>query len=115
MVIVEALHKLLALNGPLCHANSDMLEALVPFKGIKVMTSSKILQTTEKGALIESDGKETELEADSVILAVGYNSEKSLYKVLEQEIADIHLLGDARNVANIMYAIWDAYEVASTI
>ena len=115
VTIVEALHKLLALNGPLCHANSDMLEALVPFKGIKVMLSSKILQTTDKGALVDFQGKETEIEADSVILAVGYNSEASLYNQLEPEMAEIHLLGDARNVANIMYAIWDAYEVASTI
>jgi 2,4-dienoyl-CoA reductase-like NADH-dependent reductase (Old Yellow Enzyme family) len=27
----------------------------------------------------------------------------------EVEIPEIHLLGDARKVSNIMYAIWDAY------
>ena len=115
VTIVEALNKLLALNGPLCHANSDMLEALVPYKGIEVFTSSKVVHTTEKGVLINHNGEEKELEADSVILAVGYLPEASLYRELNEEIADIHLLGDARNVANIMYAIWDAYEVASTV
>lgn len=43
------------------------------------------------------------------------NEENNLYKDLEFEIAEIHLLGDARNVSNIMYAIWDAYEFANHI
>ncbi len=115
VTIVEALPKLLAVNAPLCHANSDMLEELVHFKGIKVMASSKVLQTTDKRALIDFQGQKIEVELDSVILAIGYNSEASLYNQLEPEIAEIHLLGDAKNVANIMYAIWDAYEVASSI
>lgn len=36
------------------------------------------------------------LECDSVILSVGYTEEDSLYKKLEFEIPEIHLLGDAR-------------------
>ncbi|HEX3026958.1 MAG TPA: 2-enoate reductase, partial [Clostridia bacterium] len=55
------------------------------------------------------------VEADTVILAVGYTSENELYEQLRDEVPEIHLLGDARRVANIMYAIWDAYEVASHI
>ena len=55
------------------------------------------------------------LECDSVILSVGCTEEDSLCKELESEIPEIHLLGDARKVSNIMYAIWDAYEVANHI
>jgi len=54
-------------------------------------------------------------EYDSVILSVGYKEEDSLYKELEFEVSEINLLGDARKVSNIMYAIWDAYEVANHI
>ncbi|MCQ4637253.1 hypothetical protein NE619_11015 [Anaerovorax odorimutans] len=32
---------------------------------------------------------------------------------LEFEVPEIYLLGDAKKVANIMYGIWDAFEVAS--
>ena len=39
--IVEALDKLLALNGPLCHANSEMLERLIPFHGIETIVNAK--------------------------------------------------------------------------
>ena len=47
VTIVEVQNKLLAINGPLCHANSEMLERLVPFKGVEVLTSAKIIKTKE--------------------------------------------------------------------
>ena len=64
---------------------------------------------------METESGLEKLECDSVILSVGYTEEDSLYKELEFEIPEIHLLGDARKVSNIMYAIWDAYEVANHI
>lgn len=115
VTLVEVMDKLLALNGPLCHANSDMLQKLVPYKGVKVLTSSKIIKATEKGALVDVNGTEQEIPADSVLLAVGYSSVNSLYDELKYELSDLYMIGDARKVANIMYAIWDAYEVAANI
>jgi 2-enoate reductase len=41
--------------------------------------------------------------------------ENALYDQLKDQVANIWRIGDARNVANIMYAIWDAYEVASQL
>ena len=92
-----------------------MLERLVPFSGVKVLTSSKVLETTDKKVIVEVKGEKREIPADSIVLAVGYNSENSLYNELKYEFSDIHLIGDARKVSNIMYAIWDAYEVAASL
>lgn len=115
VTIVEALYKLLALNGPLCSANSEMLERLIPFNGIEVKINSKV-KTYKDGILeLETENGIEKIECDSVILSVGYKEENSLYNELEFEIPEIHLLGDARKVSNIMYAIWDAYEVANHI
>lgn len=115
VTIVEALYKLLALNGPLCSANSEMLERLIPFNGIDVKINSKV-KTYKDGILeLETENGIEKIECDSVILSVGYKEENSLYNELEFEIPEIHLLGDARKVSNIMYAIWDAYEVANHI
>ncbi|MBP2628171.1 MAG: 2-enoate reductase [Firmicutes bacterium] len=115
VTIVEVQDKLLALNGPICHANSDMLQQLIPYNGIKVLTSSRIIETTDKGALVDVNGNKQEIITDSVLLAVGYSSVNLLYDELKYEIADLYLIGDARKVSNIMYAIWDAYEVAANI
>lgn len=115
VTIVEALYKLLALNGPLCSANSEMLEKLIPFNGIEVKINSKV-KTYKDGILeLETETGIEKIECDSVILSVGYKEENSLYNELEFEIPEIYLLGDARKVSNIMYAIWDAYEVANHI
>ncbi|WP_234124455.1 oxidoreductase [Clostridium hydrogenum] len=115
VTIVEALHKILALNGPLCSANSEMLERLVPFNNIEVKTNSKVKAYKDGELEIETENGIEKLKCDSVILSVGYKEENSLYKELEFELPEIYLLGDARKVSNIMYGIWDAYEVANHI
>jgi 2-enoate reductase len=112
VTLIEALPKILAVNGPLCHANSGMLEALIPFKGIKTLTSSKAVDYDGHRLQAETPEGVRSVPADTVILAVGYASENGLYEQLKNEIPQIHQLGDARHVANIMYAIWDAYELA---
>ena len=115
VTIVEALDKLLAINGPLCHANSEMLEALIPFNGIDVLTNARVRKFENGKLKVDVKGGERSLEAEDVILCVGYKEENSLYKELEFDIPELYLLGDARRVANIMYAVWDAFEVANHI
>jgi len=120
VTIVEALPEILMVNRPLCHANSEMLERLVPFKGTKLVTGACAVEY--KGGALKvaaQEGQaapaETEIPADSVILAVGYAPENALYEELRYDEDEIWLLGDARRVANIMYAVWDAFEVANSI
>ena len=115
VTIVEALDKILAVNGPLCHANKDMLERLVPYNGVEVVTGAKVKSYRDGVLTAETADGEKLLPCDSVILAVGYREEDSLYRQLEFEVPEIYLLGDARKVSNIMYAIWDAFEVANHI
>ena len=115
VTVVEAMDKLLAVNGPICSANKEMLLELVPFKGIDVVCSARVKSYHDGKLCYEKDGENHLIAADSVILAVGYREEKSLYEELQYEIPDIYLLGDAKNVSNIMYAIWDAFEVANHI
>ncbi len=113
VTIVEALPKILAVNGPLCHANSGMLMALIPYKGIDTVTSAKATAYDGKILMVETPQGKQKIEADSVVLAVGYEANNTLYEQIKTDMPQVHLLGDARQVANIMYAIWDAYELAS--
>lgn len=119
VTIVEALDKLLAVNGPLCHANKDMLEKLIPYNGIEVVTNGKAVGYTDGILTVETvrdSGRAVkDVACDSVILAVGYASENTLYHELEFDVPEIYLLGDAKQVSNIMYGIWDAFEVANHI
>ena len=115
VTIVEALDKILAVNGPLCSANKEMLERLIPYNGVEVKANTKVKKYENGKVQVETKDGLEEIECDSVILAVGYKEENALYKELEFEVPDIYLLGDAKKVSNIMYAIWDAFEVANHI
>lgn len=115
VTIVEALDRILAKNGPLCHANSEMLEHLIPFNGIEVITSALISEYKGGKLTFENSGEVKQIECDSVILSVGYKENNSLYNEIEFDIPELYLLGDAKKVSNIMYGIWDAFEVANHI
>ncbi|SFL75605.1 FAD-dependent oxidoreductase [Halanaerobium salsuginis] len=115
VAIVEVMDELLKNNGPLCHANSEMLENLIPYHGIEVITGAAAEKYQAGSLKLKVGSEEQEINCDSVILAVGYQEDNQLYEELKFDVPDIHLLGDAKEVANIMYAIWDAFEVANHI
>lgn len=115
VTILEALPKIMAVNGPICSANKEMLEELLPFHGVNIICNAKVTGFKDGAVSYETAGKAEKLDTDSVILSVGYRSADELYHELEFDVADLYLLGDAGKVSNIMYAIWDAFEVANHI
>lgn len=115
VTLVEALDELLAVNPPVCSANTDMLKALIDYKGVNVQTNAKIKSADGKSAVLATPDGEKTVPADTVILAMGYTPNNALYEKVLGKLPETYLLGDAKNVANIMYAIWDAYEVARSI
>ena len=115
VTIVEALDKVMAVNGPLCAANKEMLEALLPFNGVEIITGAKVTEFANGEVKVDTKEGGKTIMSDSVILSVGYKEENTLYNNLQFDIPDLYLLGDAKKVSNIMYAIWDAFEVANHI
>lgn len=116
VTIVEALPKLLAVNAPICSANSEMLERLVPFYGTDVRCRTTAVKTTENGLVIRNldTGAEETIPADTVILAVGFTPDQELYNAM-QECDEIYAIGDCKQFHNVHSAVWDAFEVANHI
>lgn len=113
--IIEALDRILAVNGPLCHANSEMLERLIPFNGVEVIASAKAAGYRGRILTVETPEGARDITCDSVVLSVGYEENDYLYRQLQFRVPELYLLGDAKKVSNIMYGIWDAFEVANHI
>lgn len=105
VTIVETLDKVMAVNGPLCAANKEMLEALLPFNGVEIITGAKVTEFANGEVKIDTKEGSKTIMSDSVILSVGYKEENTLYNNLQFDIPDLYLLGDAKKVSNIMYAI----------
>ena len=120
VTIVEALADVLEKNAPLCMANHAMLHDLLPYRGVEVVTGARASHVTGEGLVMETqdDGGATvtrTVPADSVVTAIGYAPARELEEVVREAGVPYHVLGDARRCANIMYAIWDAFEVTGQL
>jgi len=115
VTVVEKLDDLLV-GRPIPWMNRVMLLDLLKFHRVEVMTNFSLFEVTDKGAVVvNKDSRRETLLADTVIIAVGLESEQGIYRLLQGNITSLYLIGDAREAKNIMNAIWDAYEVARTI
>ena len=56
-----------------------------------------------------------ELPADTLITAAGYLSDDRLYQRIKDMEIPVYNIGDSSQVHNIMYAIWNAYELARNL
>lgn len=115
VTIVETLDDILSAGHEMCPSNEMMLRDLLNYHQVDIKTGVSITSVNQVGAVIKTEKGEEIIPADSVILAVGYNADQTLYQQVKNNAVDTYLLGDARKVQNIMYAIWDAYEVSRFI
>jgi 2-enoate reductase len=116
VTIVEAQDNLLLSGRPIPHMNKIMLIDLLKFHRVDVILNSYLTEVTDNAAIItDRSGKRTSIKADTVIIAVGYKPDDTLFKDLNGKVEELYLIGDAREAANLMNAIWDAYDVARTI
>ena len=93
-----------------------MLERLVPFVGCDVHVKTTAARVTDSGVVLKdlNTEEETEVKADTVILAVGFTPDDSLFQQM-QDADEIYAISDCRQCKNVHQAVWDAYEVANHI
>ena len=70
---------------------------------------------TPKGVLVERDGEEFVIEADSVVCALGFRAPWALTVALCAEADESYMIGDCRNVGMIYQAINQGYFTAMQI
>lgn len=116
VIIVEALGGLMSGGKPVPHMNKIMLIDLLKFYKVDVILNSFLVEVTDGAAIIsEGPSKKRTIKADTIVLSVGYRPDDKLFRELNGKFKELYLIGDSREVANIMNAIWDAYDVARTI
>jgi len=73
--------------------------------GIEIRTGAVARRIEEGRVVVEVDGREESIPADTVIIAVGSCSENSLYEQLKDSGLEVHLVGDAREPRKALEAI----------
>ena len=115
MTIIEQGPDILEAGVSLAPANKKLLRDLLEFYHVQIITEAKLKEVTETGAVIMTQGQERSIPAHHVIIAVGFESNGSLYEELKNDYPDIYNIGDSLKIRNIRGAIWDAYEVTRLI
>ncbi len=117
VTVVEALEEIMAAGGVGApYPNRQMIVDLFENKGVKVLTSTKLVGVNRNGALVEKpDGNRAIIDADTVVSALGFRPAMNLKQEWKELGKPIYEVGDATGAGTIMKAIWDAYDAANSI
>jgi 2-enoate reductase len=116
VTIVEQLDELMSAGIYVPLMNKMMLLDLLKHHGVRIITGLTLTAVAEGGVmLMDRAFNSTRVECDSVVIAVGFRANRSMYDELLGATPNLYLVGDAREPRNIRGAIWDGYEVARGI
>lgn len=115
VTVVEALPRILSSGIPNPVPNAQMIPDLFDKYGVKVLENHKLTAIKSGKVIMESDSGTVELDADSVVMAVGFHPASSIAEKLTGCGAVVYEIGDARSVATILQAVWDGFEVGNNI
>ena len=106
--IVEMMDDLIVTPG-ICLANTSYLRDCFKTNKVPVYLETGVREIKDGCVVIaDKEGKTSTIEADSVILSVGYNPAPIATK-------GVHVIGDANKVGNLRSVIWGAWDVATKI
>jgi len=85
--------------------------------GVKVMYGTTTKEITEDGVVVEQNGKEELLPADTVLLAAGLNPNQRVHEGFKngESSAEVLLFGDSGALNHAIEAVREAYELALKI
>lgn len=117
VTLIEAADDIIGGPHGTCFANYQMLKELLLKEKVDVRTGSFLNEVTDYGVEVRAGQDVSGIEADHVILAMGYEAESSLFDQIAPEIdaADVFNIGDSQQARTIMAAIWDGYEIGRSL
>ena len=83
--------------------------------GVRTMTNTRATEVTDKGLMVEREGKETLLSADTVVMAAGAKSVNALYEKIKDRVPEVYLIGDAKTPRKALEAVAEGFQAGRTI
>jgi 2,4-dienoyl-CoA reductase (NADPH2) len=80
-------------------------------KNVAMMSKTKCLEIKEKHLVVETDGERQTIEADTVVVAAGYEPLNALYIRLEGKVPEIYLIGDAKEPRKCLEAVYEGAKI----
>ena len=109
-VIIEMQDDLITTKG-VCLANTSFLRDCFKANKVPVHLETGVQEIVDGGVMVkDKNGKAFKIDADSVIMSVGYNPAP-----IAEKSKNVHIIGDAKAVGNLRTVIWGAWDVAMKI
>ena len=103
-------------RAPYLRARWPLLVDYLNEAKVTILTETELKSVIEQGVtIIDREGNERMIEADTIIIALKRIPDNDLAKELAGEVAQLHLIGDCVTPENIKNAIHSAYYVAKDI
>ena len=119
----------------ICMANSTMLRELLRFHKVPAYLNSTVDSITDEGVVVNTPEGQVTVPADTVIMSVGYNPDKTFAPVDEKDPAakkdnrvrsfvnaytskqgpKVYFVGDCDKVGNLKTVIKQAYELVQDL
>lgn len=112
VTIVEMLGKI---GADIERANRWVVLGQLRQLGIRMEVNARVEEITSKGLKARRNGNLETFHGDTVVLAVGMQSDCKLVQELEGKIAEMHVIGDSDKPGKIVQAIESAFAVARSI
>lgn len=97
-------------------ANGMMLKQVIKYYQIPIHTGAKITKFETGRVYYSVDGKESWIDCDTIISSIGYNANTELYDSIREVYGDkVHLIGDSKDVSNLLNATWSAAYLAKDL
>ncbi len=75
--------------------------------GVRTVTEAEYIKVTDSGLLISVGSQREMLEADTIVIAAGYNTDPQLEQKWQDAAPEIHVIGDAHNPQKGIDAIYE--------
>jgi len=93
-----------------------VLTALLADAGVKVLVNHRLTEIAGSGAnCVDNSGQKVNVEADTIVLALGMKSEPGIYEELKYKIPEIYNIGDSMLVVRVGEAVRSGYLAGSSI
>jgi 2-enoate reductase len=93
-------------------ANQQQMLKMLADGNVNVLTSTSVLEIKDGGAIIDHDGKEEELEADTIVVAIGLEARSKLHDELKGRVEELYAIGDCVKPRKVLDAIWEGFRIA---
>ena len=93
--------------------NAMHLRELLDDAKVKILTYTNVLEITDEGAVIaDEQGNRSTLEADSIVLAAGFEPTRELIEALQDKLPEVYAIGDCIESRRVLNAIWEGFRTA---